>query len=318
MRADQLAPLMERFRLEEPLASLAVEAGDSDVALESFADVLAQLARRGVRAGEIDWAERWKEMVRSNRARASVAEADPWAKRAARYARMSRERPQELLLAALGPLLSADDVVADVGAGSGRHVIELAPRVRRVIAIEPSPAMRGHLEQRCQEERLHNVSIRSEPWPHPLAEEVDLAFSAHVLYGVEDPLPFIRAMNAARRRAVLYLSPRPPQTAVDVLWAEIHGWSRPRPPGALEAVALLWQLGLRAEVEAVAGTERPMLFRDEGDDLIELCHRLAIAPDADGTARVKAALARCSARGLDGSYAVGRIGPHLLIHWSTR
>jgi nucleoside-triphosphatase THEP1/SAM-dependent methyltransferase len=311
VRADVLPLVVERFGLEDALATLSTD--DPPEACAAFVRAIAGASRGGLRAGAVDWPARWAEMVRASST--SPPEADPWEKRAARFARMSRERPSEGLMAVLGPMLRPTDVIADVGAGAGRHVLELAPRVAHVVAVEPSRSMREHLVARLGEERVENVTVVAEAWPTPLGREPDVIFSSHVLYAVEDAARFLRAM-APRRLCALYLSPRPPSSALDEMWAAIHGKRRPRPPGALEALSLLWQLGKSAELRLVPDTEHLMRFADSGDDLIELCHRLAVDPDEAGKARVKDVLARLGHRGNDGVYQVGRIGPHLLLTWA--
>jgi ArsR family transcriptional regulator len=99
-------------------------------------------------------------------------------------------------LEALLALLPPEWTVADLGCGTGALAAELAPRVRRVIAVDQSPAMlraarrrlAGHDNVELHEARLEAL---------PLADgRCDAAVAALVLAYVDDPAPALR--EAAR------------------------------------------------------------------------------------------------------------------------
>lgn len=273
-----------------------------------------------MRAGEHDWIGTWRAMAEaSNAALVQPAGEDRWAGRAGYFDRFSRrEGAANPLIEALAPLLCPSDVVLDVGAGTGRHVIPLARRCRRVIAVEPSAAMRGHLERRIREEALTNVEILAEAWPPPAARAAaDVALSSHVIYGIADVEPFLRAMDAASRRlSVLSLGVRAPADAFAWLWTGVHGAPRPRRPGALEALALLHQIGLHASFAILPGSEQPMRFTTSDEDLAELCHRVSIAPTPDNLRRIGALLAAHGPADAGGARVIGTAGPNALVSWS--
>lgn len=316
VRADHLAQLVERYGIfDDALAILSCGTGDDQGSLDDLvAAIAAEVSPSPLHAGNVDWALRCREMATAAHIWGQPGE-DRWARRAARFAKISRER--DGLVDALAPLLVPSDVVVDLGAGTGRHAVPLAKRVAHVIALEPSTSMREHLEARVRDEGIENVSFVAKPWPAPLDREVDVALSSHVLYGVEDAVGFIRAMSCARRLALLYLSPRPPISGLDPLWASLYGEPRPQPPGALEILNLLWQLGHRAELRVIEGSARPFSFADEGEDLVELCLRVNVEPDEAGLARVREHLHRVARREPDGRWAIGTLGPHVLLSWPT-
>lgn len=245
------------------------------------------------------------------------ARSDPWEKRAKRFARLADEGRQEWLFDVLGPLLRSGDRVLEIGAGTGRHVPELARRTQWVHAFEPSAAMRAELEAAVAAARLSNVQVSPEAWPPATGVvRADVAFSCHVLYGVEDAAAFLVAMTeSARRLCALVLAPRPPMTALADLELAIRAEARPRAPGALEAFALLWQLGLPANLQLLPGSGRALRFRSDGDDLLELCHRLGLGDGPEDQARVRAALIQTAPEVEPGLYEVGTQGPHALITW---
>lgn len=314
VREDQLFAVVERFALDDAVASLNDE---SPGALGAFVEAVVAQARQGqVRAGDLDWASHWRGRVLAHRSGVPGSE-DAWAGRAGRFAKVAGELSAEPLFSLLGPLLRPDDVVADLGAGVGRHVVELARRTAQVVAVEPSPAMRALLAQRVAAEGLANVTVVAQGWPTPLPVAVDVAFSSHVLYAVEDAAAFLGAMSrAARRLCLVLLGVRPPSSALEGLWRAVRGSPpRPRLPGALEALNLLWQLGAPAELQLVPGSERALVFGDDPEDLVELCHRLHLPPDEEGRRAVRDGLARVAARTPDGRWGVGVTGPNALLVW---
>jgi ubiquinone/menaquinone biosynthesis C-methylase UbiE len=50
-------------------------------------------------------------------------------------------------------------VLADIGAGGGRHACTYAAKAARVFAVEPAPKMLGQLYARVAEQGLSNVSV---------------------------------------------------------------------------------------------------------------------------------------------------------------
>src|SRR5690348_9922500 len=110
-------------------------------------------------SGSIDWAGRWRALIADRDTQRGVAhrdgdpERDPWTSRAARFAAYSGGLPDDdPLFLRLRAIVRPDDTVLDVGAGAGRYALPLAGLARRVVAVEPSPAMRRHLEARIAAE----------------------------------------------------------------------------------------------------------------------------------------------------------------------
>jgi len=271
-----------------------------------------------VRAGGIDWIERWRQMQEAAEAASAGHEPahgeDRWQRRAARFDRVSRGRRDESLeLIAAGVLPS--DVVADLGAGVGRHAVPISRRCARVIAIEPSAAMRARMQARVEEEGASNVEIVAAAWPCSLPL-VDVSFSVHVLYAVPDAAGFVEAMTRVTRRScVLALGLRAPADGLAGLWQELHGRARPPRPAALEALALLHQLGHRASLRVVPSSERLLEFSPNDEDLNDLCHRLGVEADEPGRSRVRVALDRLYPREAAGAWVLGASGPNAILEW---
>jgi SAM-dependent methyltransferase len=171
------------------------------------------------------------------------------------------------------PQLRAEDTVLDIGAGTGRYALYLAGRVARVIALEPSAAMRAQLAERLAETPLANLSVVAAAWPMEEAPVCDVALAAHVTYSVRQIGPFLRGMSAAARRACfLAVGVRPPSFVTAPFWERVYGEPRLPLPGAVECLGALRQLGIHALVTLLPTP--PYSFADADEALADLRERL--------------------------------------------
>jgi len=142
--------------------------------------------------------------------------------------------------------------VLDVGAGPGRFALALAPHVREVTAVDPSPAMLRILRRQARSRGIANVRVVQGRWEDVDVEPADVAVSAYVLPLVEDAPGFLAKLDAAaRRRAWLYLGAFSADALFDPLWRHFHGAPRKPGPTYLDAVAVLRELGIDPRVEVV-------------------------------------------------------------------
>ncbi len=94
--------------------------------------------------------------------------------------------------------LRGDEVVLDLGAGTGLLAEHLAPRVARLLAVDTSPAMLAELARKptlagrvdtfCQDLMVA-----------PLGQRVDLVVSAMALHHIEDTQGMLHALHAHLR-----------------------------------------------------------------------------------------------------------------------
>jgi len=174
-------------------------------------------------------------------------------------------------------------VVLDVGAGGGAASLPLAPPAGRLVAVDQSRDMLEHFARGARARDVDHEEIQGS-WPDVAAEveQADVVVCHHVVYNVADLVPFVEALSAhARRRVVLEMTARHPQTSTNPLWLELHGVVRPSTPGAGDAVAVLEEMGLEVAWEPF---ERPAA--DDDDDLADvvafLRRQLCVGPDRDG------------------------------------
>ncbi|MDQ3693106.1 MAG: class I SAM-dependent methyltransferase [Chloroflexota bacterium] len=104
------------------------------------------------------------------------------------------------LLRALG--LDETSTVVDLGAGTGAFALAVAPRCRRVIAVDVSAAMLALLQARASAQRLANIEWVQRgflTYEHR-GEPADVVYSRHALHHLPD---FWKAIALGRIAAIL-------------------------------------------------------------------------------------------------------------------
>jgi len=250
----------------------------------------------------IDYVARWRHIVAARREQHDAAYAaqgrtigDYWARRAEGFRRFVRESADahDPLLELVRRELRPDDLILDVGAGTGRHALPLARQVRTVFAVDPSPAMLHFLREDAEAEGLRNVEVIEGSWPE-VADRVpsaDIAISAHVLYPIEDVVGFLQALDAqARRLCALQLMVWQPWFDQVGLWEGMHGQPRLPQPTYIDALNLLHQLGCYASVE-IGWIETQRQF-DSLDEAVErFAETVAVGEAPELRRRLRDALA---------------------------
>ena len=181
------------------------------------------------------------------RERAAATHANPgyWDRRAKSFARSTHTRSDEFLTV-IAPFLSPRKTLLDVGAGTGRHAVPLAGRVEWVTAVEPSEGMRAEIAPR------DNMTVVASAWEDADVAPADLVICCHVLYGVEEPVPFITKLNdTARERVFVMLRESELPHPAAVIRSRLLGGSGSRLPRFSELFMLLVQMGISADVSFV-------------------------------------------------------------------
>jgi hypothetical protein len=133
--------------------------------------------------------------------------------------------------------------VIDVGAGAGRHAVPLSDRVEWVTAIEPSDGMRALIPAR------DNMTIVAASWMDAEIAPADLAICSHVLYPIDDIVPFIEKMEAAaRERVFILLREGQLKHPAMELWEQLMGRPRVRMPQFSDLFMVLRSMGIAPDV----------------------------------------------------------------------
>ncbi|HEY1162006.1 MAG TPA: methyltransferase domain-containing protein [Candidatus Dormibacteraeota bacterium] len=189
-----------------------------------------------------DSAERWRGLV-MERAAGAGAHSDPgyWDRRAPTFARSTQAR-SDAFLDVVAPYLSPRKTLIDVGAGAGRHAIPLAERLEWVTAIEPSEGMRAQIPHR------DNMTVVASNWEDAAVAPADLLICSHVLYGVEDPVPFIAKMEASARERIFIMLRESPMAHLGAVVRDRMLGAEARLPRFSDLFMLLMQMGIAPDV----------------------------------------------------------------------
>jgi SAM-dependent methyltransferase len=204
----------------------------------------------------------------------------------------------------LEPWLDRSRTMIDVGAGTGALAAQLAPRLRRVIAVEPSQGMRERVPA------AGNLTVIGRPWQAAPVDPADLVICVNVLHTIGEPEPFIEKLAAAATERVFVVMRDSPHTHPAERLAR-----RPRQRQLRDAFLLLRRMGVAPDLA---------MFRHRGlhhfeslDAAVEEC-RLCLGR-LDDEASVRTWLAANTAPGGHGSivYDGGEVVSGVL-HWSPR
>lgn len=243
--------------------------------------------------------------------------ADGWNARARRVAsRTAGTATGDPLLPRVRRVTRTATTVLDVGAGPGRFSLALAPRVALVVAVDASPVMGSVLRGAARRAGATNITIVTGRWEEVEVEPVDVALCSYVLPLVDDVAPFLAKLDATCRHHVfVYLSALSGDAFADPFWRHFHGTPRSPGPTYLDAVAVLAELGVGADVEVV---EVPVRTRHRSVAVAARSYReRLLLPD---TAEIRREL-----RGLLSGWLIAdgdawrppmRTSPAAILHWS--
>ncbi len=205
--------------------------------------------------------QRWNEILdaRAQQMDAAYAHlgrtsADFWDRRARGFHRSTKDTvTSDPFYLRLRDIVTPQTSVLDVGAGTGRFSLALAPQARHITAVEPNAAMLDFLRQDASEQGLANISYVQTTWQDaPDDLQADIVICSHVLYPIRDIVPFLAKMQKATRQACyIYLRVTHIDALTAHLWRHFHGEERRLPPGYIEALDILYEMGIYTNVEIV-------------------------------------------------------------------
>lgn len=240
--------------------------------------------------------ERWNEIhdARAHQMDAAYARlgrtsADFWERRARGFHRSTKDTvANDPFYLRLCDIVTPQMSVLDVGAGTGRFTLALAPQAKHITAVEPSSAMLNYLHQDASERGLTNISSLQTTWQEaPDTLQADIVICSHVLYPIRDIVPFLAKLNAATLQGCyLYLFATHLDAQLNHLWRHFHGEERHLPPGYIHVLDVLYEMCIYANVEIV---KQPSSLRYPSLDVAvqELLERLILRDDEQTRAELR-------------------------------
>ena len=246
----------------------------------------------------IDWAVRWREHVAAEHAQyestipPSQQTGDFWGPQAARFRGVRNADGvalRDAFVDYLLPRIQPGVRVLDVGSGAGRYALPLARAGAKVIALDPSEAMIQMLRQDAEAEGL-DIESHISAWETADMAPADIVVCAHVLYPVRDAEPFLRKLDQhALKQVFILMGYEPPVYWIAPYWRVVYGIERIRLPGAIEALALLHQMGIDATLTPL-NTRLDIGFESLEAALGAVQSSLRLQPEPERDARLMAEL----------------------------
>ncbi len=272
-----------------------------------------------------DWNALWRELSvlhikKGHGGAPGGGTHDAWQDRAKRYDRNVKERwsqrdsSRDTIVSHLTP----QDTVLDIGAGTGRWSLYLAPYAQHVTALDPSPSMLEVLRGNIAEQGLSNVSVIEGAWPEAVdrVEPHDITLCAHAMYGTPNLPQFVRAMMSVTRKMCFLVMRFPLMDAVVAdLARHIVGQPHDSANGVL-AYNILVDMGVYPHVLMEdSGLWKPWTNATFEEAVQETKRRFGLPEDTPHDEYIRKTLAGCMTQLEDGTWrwpAGTRSG---LIYW---
>ncbi len=273
-----------------------------------------------------DWIQLWNDLARGNARRDLPAKTsdddDRWQKRAHHFDTNVRRRlaKPDSTRAFLISLLQAmpDSTLLDIGAGTGKWAVVLAPYAKRVTAVEPSPAMLEKMQRNLAEAQIGNVEIVPAAWPDVAVEQHDVTLCSHAMYAMPDFVQFIHSLEAVTRHTCALLMRAPMMDGV-MAEAARHIWGHPYDsPNYQIALNALLQMGLFPNVlMEEPGTWEPWSHNSLADALAEIKRRFGLSDNTEHDEFLQDLLRRRLTL-QDGVYVWPRAMQTALVFWRVQ
>jgi SAM-dependent methyltransferase len=206
--------------------------------------------------------QRWNEILDARAqqmdaayARLGRTSADFWERRASGFHRSTKDTiTSDPFYLRLRDVVTQQTSVLDVGAGTGRFSLALAPQAEHITAVEPSAAMMDFLRRDAADKGLSNISCVQTTWQEaPDNLQADIVICSHVLYPIRDIEPFlVKLQKATRQDCYIYSRATHIDALTADLWQHFHHDERRIPPSYIHVLDVLYEMGIFANVEIVS------------------------------------------------------------------
>jgi len=154
--------------------------------------------------------------------------------------------------------LPANGSILDVGCGGGIAAFAMGKKAGLVIGVDHQVEMLEMFSENAKERNIDS-KVYEGFWPEieSKVEVADVAVAHHVVYNVQEIVPFIKAMNShARKRVVIEMPQHHPLSNLSEAWKFFWNLDRPVNPTPQDFVNVLSELGINAHVQLWDGQLR--------------------------------------------------------------
>jgi SAM-dependent methyltransferase len=173
--------------------------------------------------------------------------------------------------------------VLDVGCGGGRSSLTLVPPAVELIGVDPNREMLDEFERAARQVDVAHRTVHG-IWPDVSARTpvADVVVCHHVMFNVGDAVPFLAALTAHARLAVVVEIPTShPMSAWSPAWKHFWNLDRPVAPTASDLVSVLREMGLDPEMATGPRSELARVAVDPEMSVPMTRRRLCLTPDRD-------------------------------------
>jgi SAM-dependent methyltransferase len=154
--------------------------------------------------------------------------------------------------------LPVDGTILDIGCGGGIAAFAMGGKAGKVIGVDHQPEMLDMFIENAKERNIES-KVYEGFWPE-IASEVDVADVAvahHVVYNVQDIVPFMTAMYShARKRVVIEMPQHHPLSNLSEAWKHFWDLDRPLSPTPQDFLEVLSEIGIEAHLQLWNGQLR--------------------------------------------------------------
>jgi SAM-dependent methyltransferase len=155
-------------------------------------------------------------------------------------------------------MLPESGSILDVGCGGGIAAFAMGSKAGLVIGVDHQSEMLDMFIENAKERNIDS-KVHEGFWPEiaPEVEVADVAVAHHVVYNVQDIVPFVAAMNAhARKRVVIEMPQHHPLSNLSEAWSYFWKLDRPENPTPEDFMDVLSELGIDGHIQLWDGQLR--------------------------------------------------------------
>jgi SAM-dependent methyltransferase len=148
-----------------------------------------------------------------------------------------------------------DGSVLDIGCGGGVAAFAVVPPAKSVFGVDHQQEMLNMFARSAESKGLTHQEIFGD-WPavEKQTPQADVVTCHHVVYNVSDIVPFLTALDAhAKNRVVIEMPQEHPLSNMRAAWKEFWNLDRPTAPTPADLVAVLDEMGIKANLELSEG-----------------------------------------------------------------